>query len=212
MEAKKMKIAELHAPEKNVRVHTEAQIKEFEKSIRMFGQLRPIVVDETNTILAGNGLCVTLQRMGIEEADVYVMEGLTEAQKKKLMIADNKIFQLGVENMDVLNEFLEDLHGDYDIPGFDEDILRQMMADTDEIDAQISGYGTIDPEEVRQMRERADRREQEAAEPENADNGSMARNTPSQQADGATDGSNGAAEGEDRRFVICPSCGARVWL
>lgn len=114
--------------------------------------------------------------------------------------------------MDVLNEFLEDLHGDYDIPGFDEDILRQMMADADEIDAQISGYGTIDPEEVRQMRERADRREQEAAEPENADNGSMARNTPSQQADGATDGSNGAAEGEDRRFVICPSCGARVWL
>ena len=207
-----MKIAELHAPEKNVRVHTEAQIKEFEKSIRMFGQLRPIVVDEANTILAGNGLCVTLQRMGIEEADVYVMEGLTEAQKKKLMIADNKIFQLGVENMDVLNEFLEDLHGDYDIPGFDEDILRQMMADADEIDAQISGYGTIDPEEVRQMRERADRREQEAAEPENADNGSMARNTPSQQADGATDGSNGAAEGEDRQFVICPSCGARVWL
>ena len=207
-----MKIAELHAPEKNVRVHTEAQIKEFEKSIRMFGQLRPIVVDETNTILAGNGLCVTLQRMGIEEADVYVMEGLTEAQKKKLMIADNKIFQLGVENMDVLNEFLEDLHGDYDIPGFDEDILRQMMADADEIDAQISGYGTIDPEEVRQMRERADRREQEAAEPENADNGSIARNTPSQQADGATDGSDGAAEGEDRQFVICPSCGARVWL
>ena len=212
MEAKKMKIAELHAPEKNVRVHTEAQIKEFVKSIRMFGQLRPIVVDETNTILAGNGLCVTLQRMGIEEADVYVMEGLTEAQKKKLMIADNKIFQLGVENMDVLNEFLEDLHGDYDIPGFDEDILRQMMADADEIDAQISGYGTIDPEEVRQMRERADRREQEAAEPENADNGSIARNTPSQQADGATDGSDGAAEGEDRQFVICPSCGARVWL
>ena len=165
MEAKKMKIAELHAPEKNVRVHTEAQIKEFEKSVRMFGQLRPIVVDDTNTILAGNGLYVTLQRMGIEEADVYVMEGLTEAQKKKLMIADNKIFQLGVENMDVLNEFLEELHGDYDIPGFDEDILRQMMADTDEIDAQISGYGTIDPEEVRQMRERADRREQEAAEP-----------------------------------------------
>lgn len=207
-----MKIAELHAPEKNVRVHTEAQIKEFEKSIRMFGQLRPIVVDENNMILAGNGLCVTLQRMGIEEADVYVMEGLTEAQKKKLMIADNKIFQLGVENMDVLNEFLEDLHGDYDIPGFDEDILRQMMADTDEIDAQISGYGTIDPEEVRQMRERADRREQAAVEPENAENGSMAQSIPSQQANGSSDGSNGSGEGEGRRFVICPSCGARVWL
>lgn len=212
MEARKMKIADLRTPEKNVRVHTEAQIKEFEKSIRMFGQLRPIVVDETNTILAGNGLYATLQRMGIEEADVYVMEGLTDRQKKKLMIADNKIFQLGVENMDVLNEFLEEMHGDYDIPGFDEDILRQMMADTDEIDAQISGYGTIDPEEVRQMRERADRREREAVESENAENGSMAQDTPSQQANGITDGSNGSEEGEGRPFVICPNCGEKVWL
>lgn len=206
MEAKKMKIAELHAPEKNVRVHTEAQIKEFEKSIRMFGQLRPIVVDENNTILAGNGLCVTLQRMGIEEADVYVMEGLTEAQKKKLMIADNKIFQLGVENMDVLNEFLEDLHGDYDIPGFDEDVLRQMMADTDEIDAQISGYGTIDPEEVRQMRERAERREQEqrTAGTGNAEEAPA----PASQ----TEGSEGDTENTERPFVICPNCGEKVWL
>lgn len=206
MEAKKMKIAELHAPEKNVRVHTEAQIKEFEKSIRMFGQLRPIVVDETNTILAGNGLCVTLQRMGIEEADVYVMEGLTEAQKKKLMIADNKIFQLGVENMDVLNEFLEDLHGDYDIPGFDEDVLRQMMADTDEIDAQISGYGTIDPEEVRQMRERAERREQEQR---TAGTGN-AEEAPAPA--GQAEGSEGNPGNTERPFVICPNCGEKVWL
>lgn len=206
MEAKKMKIAELHAPEKNVRVHTEAQIKEFEKSIRMFGQLRPIVVDENNTILAGNGLCVTLQRMGIEEADVYVMEGLTEAQKKKLMIADNKIFQLGVENMDVLNEFLEDLHGDYDIPGFDEDVLRQMMADTDEIDAQISGYGTIDPEEVRQMRERAERREQEQR---TAGTGN-AEEAPAPA--GQTEGNEGDTGNTERPFVICPNCGEKVWL
>lgn len=206
MEARKMKIADLRTPEKNVRVHTEAQIKEFEKSIRMFGQLRPIVVDETNTILAGNGLYATLQRMGIEEADVYVMEGLTDRQKKKLMIADNKIFQLGVENMDVLNEFLEEMHGDYDIPGFDEDILRQMMADTDEIDAQISGYGTIDPEEVRQMRERAERREQEPA---------VAENGPAEEGshEGGTDGSPSSGQDpEGRPFVICPNCGEKVWL
>lgn len=206
MEARKMKIADLRTPEKNVRVHTEAQIKEFEKSIRMFGQLRPIVVDETNTILAGNGLYATLQRMGIEEADVYVMEGLTDRQKKKLMIADNKIFQLGVENMDVLNEFLEEMHGDYDIPGFDEDILRQMMADTDEIDAQISGYGTIDPEEVRQMRERAERREQEAAGSGNAEDSPVSAAQTDSQAEG-TDGN-----GEGRPFVICPNCGEKVWL
>ena len=62
----------------------------------MFGQIRPIVVDENNVILAGNGLYETLLRMNKEDALVYKYEDLTEAQKKKLMIADNKIFE--VEN------------------------------------------------------------------------------------------------------------------
>ena len=38
-------------------------------------------------------------------------------RKKKLMIADNKIFSLGIENLETLNSFLEDLQGDLDIPG-----------------------------------------------------------------------------------------------
>ena len=115
-----MKLDELVKPEKNVRIHTEQQLKEFRRSVAMFGQIRPIVVDENNVILAGNGLYDTLVMMGKETADVYRYDNLTENQKKKLMIADNKIFSLGVENLDVLNCFLEGLHGDLDIPGFDE--------------------------------------------------------------------------------------------
>lgn len=45
------------------------------------------------------------------------------------MIADNKIFSLGIENLDTLNSFLEDLQDDLDIPGFDSDILKQMVSD-----------------------------------------------------------------------------------
>ena len=41
-----MKLADLIKPEKNVRIHTEQQLKEFRRSIKMFGQIRPIVVDE----------------------------------------------------------------------------------------------------------------------------------------------------------------------
>ena len=114
-----MKLTDMVRPEKNVRIHTEQQLREFERSVKMFGQIRPIVVDEKNVILAGNGLYETLLRMGYEEALVYQYTDLTENQKKKLMIADNKIFSLGIENLDTLNSFLEDLQGDLDIPGFD---------------------------------------------------------------------------------------------
>lgn len=98
-------ISELKRPERNVRIHTDKQLKEFERSIRMFGQIRPLVVDETNTILAGVGCFETLCRMGATEAAVYRVENLTENQKKKLMIADNKIYGLGVDNLETFNPF-----------------------------------------------------------------------------------------------------------
>lgn len=158
-----MKLKDLVRPERNIRIHTEKQLEEFERSVRMFGQIRPIVVDENNTILAGNGLYETLLRMNREDALVYKYEDLTEAQKKKLMIADNKIFSLGIENLDTLNEFLEELSGDLDIPGFDEEILKQMVADADEITEKIAEYGTLDEDEVQKIKEANERREQREA-------------------------------------------------
>ena len=206
-----MKIADLKAPERNVRIHTDQQLREFEKSVRMFGQIRPIVVDENNEILAGNGLYMTLVRLGIEEARVYKYDDLSGAQKKKLMIADNKIFNLGIENMDTLNEFLEELHGDLDIPGYDEDILRQMFADADELTEQISNYGTLDQSEIENIREQTRREEERAgapAQPVAQAQAEPVQETAPQEAT-ATDDPERAETG---RFVICPRCGERMWL
>lgn len=206
-----MKLKDLVRPERNIRIHTEKQLAEFERSVRMFGQIRPIVVDENNIILAGNGLYETLLRMNREEALVYKYEDLTEAQKKKLMIADNKIFSLGIENLDTLNEFLEELEGDLDIPGFDEDILRQMVADADEITEKISEYGTLDEEEVRKIKEANEKREQAEATDNGADHGTdLPLQAPERQSGGdAGVGQDPAGTG---RFVICPKCGERIWL
>ena len=206
-----MKLKDLVRPERNIRIHTEKQLAEFERSVRMFGQIRPIVVDENNIILSGNGLYDTLLRMNREEALVYKYEDLTEAQKKKLMIADNKIFSLGIENLDTLNEFLEELEGDLDIPGFDEDILRQMVADADEITEKISEYGTLDEEEVRKIKEANEKREQAEA----TDNGAeQETDLPLQAPERQSGGDAGAGEepAETGRFVICPKCGERIWL
>lgn len=154
----KMKLADLIKPEKNVRIHTEQQIKEFRRSVEMFGQIRPIVVDENNIILTGNGLYDTLIAMGKDTADVYQYDNLTENQKKKLMIADNKIFSLGIENLETLNSFLEDLQGDLDIPGFNEEILRQMVSEAEDITQKLSEYGTLDEDEIRNIKEATEKR------------------------------------------------------
>lgn len=200
------KLVELVQPEKNVRIHTEKQLQEFEKSVRMFGQIRPIVIDENNVILAGNGLYETLKRMGRGEAECYQYLELTENQKKKLMIADNKIFSLGIENLDTLNDFLVELQGDLEIPGFDEEILRQMVSDAEEVTEKIAEYGTLDDEEIRTIRENNERREQrEASVSATSDNGNS----------GASQVKYATADDEpttEQRFVICSNCGEKVWL
>ena len=210
MKVVKMKLADLVKPEKNVSIHTEQQIKEFRRSVEMFGQIRPIVVDEKNVILAGNGLYDTLIAMGRDTADVYQYDNLTENQKKKLMIADNKIFSLGIENLETLNSFLEDLQGDLDIPGFDEEILKQMVSEAEDITSKLSEYGTLDEDEIRSIKETAEKRKQQVQKIEAGQGEQRAEQAPTAVPQ------EPAADNEDpteiRKFVVCPKCEEKVWL
>lgn len=196
-----MNISDLKAPDKNVRIHTQNQIREFVRSINMFGQIRPVVIDETNTVLAGNGLIMALKEAGKEVADVYKIEGLSDNQKKKLMIADNKIFSLGIENLDTLNVFLEELGSDLDIPGFDEDILKAMVSEAEEVTEKLSQYGTLDEEEIEKIQANKERKEIQI---ENAilKNESTIYEQEEDQEE-ITD---------VKKFVICPKCGEKIWL
>ncbi len=195
-------LSELHRPERNVRMHTDKQLKEFRRSVEMFGQIRPIVVDEAGVILAGNGLYETLLTMGFTEADCYVVSGLTEAQKKKLMLADNRVFDLGVDDLSALDAFVQELKDDLDIPGYEEDLLRAMVMEADEVASALSEYGTIDKErveEIRDARERTEAREEAAAKIAEEYVLPAAETQPQQ-------------EEPARRFILCPKCGERIWL
>lgn len=195
-------LSELRRPDRNVRMHTDKQLKEFRRSVEMFGQIRPIVVDEAGVILAGNGLYETLVQMGASEADCYVVSGLTEAQKKKLMLADNRVFDLGVDDLAALDAFVLELKDDLDIPGFEEDLLRAMVMEADEAAATLSEYGTIDEdrvEEIRGAKERVEAQEEAAAQ-------KAVEYIPPK-----PEKREGQPESA-RRFILCPKCGERIWL
>ena len=213
MKVTKMKISELKCPEKNIRIHTEKQIQEFSRSVNMFGQIRPIVVDEDNTILCGNGLYATLVHMGMESADVYKVTGLSEQQKKKLMIADNKIFGLGIDDLDTFNQFLEDLKEDLDIPGYDKEILESMVAEAEEITERISEYGTIDESEIEAIRASKERKEaliEKSLNNAEGDDGSDDDTDTSDQNNAQQTESSDPADVQ--KFVVCPDCGCKIWL
>lgn len=217
MKVIKKRLDDLKHPEKNVRIHSEQQIRELKRSLEKFGQTRALVVDENNVILIGNGLYEAMVSLGYQEASVYVKTELSENDKKKLMIADNKTYALGIDNLDTLNEFLEELQGDLDIPGYDEEILQQMVADADEVTEKISEYGTLDESEIQKIKEANEKREQKAAAAEIADNNSENSSENSNTSDNQSSERQNTTETEPeitetQKFVICPNCGEKIWL
>lgn len=217
MKVIKKRLDDLKHPEKNVRIHSEQQIRELKRSLEKFGQTRALVVDENNVILIGNGLYEAMVSLGYQEASVYVKTELSKNDKKKLMIADNKTYALGIDNLDTLNEFLEELQGDLDIPGYDEEILQQMVADADEVTEKISEYGTLDESEIQKIKEANEKREQKAAAAEisdnNSENSSENPNTSDNQSSERQNTTETEPEiTETRKFVICPNCGEKIWL
>lgn len=134
MEIVNRNVDDLKHVEGNTRLHSERQLREYVRSIEMFGQIRPLVIDENNVVLAGNGLLAALRMMGAKTVACHVVTGLTDKQKKKLMLADNKIFQLGEDDTYAFEEALRELSGDIDIPGYSADILKSLASDLKSID------------------------------------------------------------------------------
>jgi ParB-like chromosome segregation protein Spo0J len=76
---------------RNSRTHSDEQVAQIAASIREFGWTNPILVDADNGILAGHGRLLAARKLGMGEVPVISLDGLTEAQKRALVIADNKL-------------------------------------------------------------------------------------------------------------------------
>ena len=109
------------------------------------------------------------------------------------------------------------MQGDLDIPGYDEEILQQMVADADEVTEKISEYGALDESEIQKIKEANEKREQKAAAAEisdnNSENSSENPNTSDNQSSERQNTTETEPEiTETQKFVICPNCGEKIWL
>lgn len=203
MKVVQKKLSELRKLEKNIRRHSPKQISEYVRSVKMFGQIRPLVIDEDGVILAGNGLYDALISMGEEKADCYVVSGLSETQKKKLMLADNRVYELGMTDADAFEEIIKSLDGDIDVPGWDADLLETLNASVREVNAMVDSYGSYQPEDMgRYNREPPNGALQQGTDgPHGAPLSAEAPEGETQQ---------NASEAVSARYVICPRCGERI--
>lgn len=133
-------ITDIRAYKNNPKLHNRAQVAKIHESIREFGFINLVLLDENLEIIAGHGRVAAAHDMGMRDVPAIILSHLTDAQKRAYRIADNKLTELGKWSIEALNlEFAElsklDLNFDLDITGFE----------TAEIDLILDDGGVSDP-------------------------------------------------------------------
>ncbi|WP_338318776.1 site-specific DNA-methyltransferase [Bradyrhizobium ottawaense] len=121
---------------KNARTHSKKQIRQVANSILRFGWTYPILADEDRRIIAGHARWEAAKQLSLKEVPVLVMRGLSDAEKRALALADNKIptnagwdRKLLAEELGELASLLPDFNLSLDITGFEPAEIDGLMLD-----------------------------------------------------------------------------------
>ncbi len=121
---------------RNARTHSRKQIKQIAASIRKFGFLNPVLVDDANMLLAGHGRFEAAKTEGLTHMPILRFGHLTEVQKRAYVIADNKIAEQAGWDREILAIELGELIDlmpaegfDVSLTGFEAPEIDQLLAD-----------------------------------------------------------------------------------
>lgn len=141
-------ISDLRPDSRNARKHNARNIGLIEKALNEVGAARSIVIDETGTVLAGNGLLEAAAAAGIHRVQVVDGDGetiiavrrsnLTPEQKQRLALFDNRAAELAEWDTDVLAEMVD--AGD-DLSGlWSDDELAALLPTEPTAPAEFAAY------------------------------------------------------------------------
>lgn len=118
--------------ERNARTHSDTQVAQIAGSIAEFGFVNPVLIDQRGTIIAGHGRVMAARKLGLTEVPVVRLEHLTDAQRRALTLADNRIAESAGWDEKLLAEELAQLADEdfkLDVLGFDDAELDKLLGD-----------------------------------------------------------------------------------
>jgi DNA modification methylase len=135
-EVKLASVHKLRRNKHNPRTHSKKQIRQIANCILRFGWTYPILIDENGVIVAGHGRYEAALLLGLREVPVIVIAGLSDAEKRALALADNKIAanagwdrQLLAEELGDLARLLPGCNLDLEITGFEAAEIDGLLGD-----------------------------------------------------------------------------------
>lgn len=145
MEIKYKKISELTPYTNNARTHSDEQVDQIVASIKEFGFTNPLLIDEKGEIIAGHGRLAAAKKLNMDEVPTIELKGLSEAQKRAYVIADNKLALNAGWDEDLLKLELIAL----DEANFDySEIMNFNLELNDDIEEIMPNIGGVDKEPV----------------------------------------------------------------
>ena len=138
MEIKKIKLADIKPYENNARINDDA-VDYVVKSISQCEYVAPIILDENNVILAGHTRYKALKKLGYDEAECVIKEGLSDEQKRKYRLLDNKTTEFADWDFDILQSELdgldfEDLDIDWGLPDLELNETSDYIPEQEDVD------------------------------------------------------------------------------
>lgn len=138
---------------KNAKKHSNEQVDKICASIKEFGFLNPVLIDEEKNIIAGHGRVIAAEKLGMEKVPCLNVEGLSEEQYRAYVLADNRLTELGEWDMDLVNSELielQELDFDITLTGFDLElnlddvsVVEDDFVETDTEEEPRAKYGDI---------------------------------------------------------------------
>jgi DNA modification methylase len=136
---------------RNSRTHSDDQVAQIAASLREFGFTNPVLVDEAGGIIAGHGRVMAAQSLGLDRVPCLRLRGLSEAQKRAYVIADNKIaLNAGWDNA-LLRAELDDLKA----MGYGIDVVGFSAEELESLFDPVAEDNGADPDAAPDMRESA---------------------------------------------------------
>ncbi|KEQ18094.1 site-specific DNA-methyltransferase [Endozoicomonas numazuensis] len=133
----------------NARTHSDEQVSQIARSIEEFGFVNPVLVGSDDVIVAGHGRLMAAKQLGMETVPVIVLGHLSETQRRALVIADNQITATSGWDEDLLKQELAELDAldfDLDLMGFSDEELEGLLL-VDEPEGQTDDDEIPEPEE-----------------------------------------------------------------
>lgn len=127
---KKVEVKKLTPYANNSRTHSDEQVAQIASSIKEFGFTNPVLIDEDGGIIAGHGRVMAAKNLLMDVLPCIELKGLSEAQKKAYIIADNQLPLNAGWDLDKLKleiEHLKEVDFNVDLLGFDGDFLNGLL-------------------------------------------------------------------------------------